>query len=88
MFKGRLNFIFCRFNSTNLLLFITTIFILLAKPNTLVEINIKIYYYLGTHHLGIVVIFLSNIEHILVFYLLDHIFRTLLFICVSKITFI
>ena len=68
MFKDRLNFIFfCRFNNTNLLLFIITIFILLAKPNILVEISIKIYYYLDIHHLGIVIIFLISIEHILVF---------------------
>merc|ERR550525_2205082 len=80
----RLNFIFCRSNRTNVLLFIGIITILLAGAAAIFEIDIKKVIALSTlRQLGVIIIILGAIEPLLSFFhLLRHAyFKAILFIC-------
>ena len=84
----RLNFIFCSSNSTNLLLFIGIITILLAGAAAIFEIDIKKVIALSTlSQLGVIIIILGGIEPVLSFFhLLRHAyFKAILFICAGII---
>ena len=84
----RLNFIFCSSNSTNILLFIGIITILLAGAAAIFEIDIKKVIALSTlSQLGVIIIILGGIEPILSFFhLLSHAyFKAILFICAGII---
>ena len=84
----RLNFIFCGSNSTNLLLFIGIITILLAGAAAIFEIDIKKVIALSTlSQLGVIMIILGGIEPVLSFFhLLRHAyFKAILFICAGII---
>lgn len=84
----RLNFIFCSSNSTNLLLFIGIITILLAGAAAIFEIDIKKVIALSTlSQLGVIIIILGGIEPVLSFFhLLSHAyFKAILFICAGII---
>ena len=84
----RLNFIFCSSNSTNFLLFIGIITILLAGAAAIFEIDIKKVIALSTlSQLGVIIIILGGIEPVLSFFhLLRHAyFKAILFICAGII---
>ena len=84
----RLNFIFCGSNSTNILLFIGIITILLAGAAAIFEIDIKKVIALSTlSQLGVIIIILGTIEPVLSFFhLLRHAyFKAILFICAGII---
>merc|ERR1712117_526852 len=84
----RLNFIFCGSNSTNILLFIGIITILLAGAAAIFEIDIKKVIALSTlSQLGVIIIILGSIEPVLSFFhLLRHAyFKAILFICAGII---
>merc|ERR1712142_219321 len=84
----RLNFIFCSSNSTNFLLFMGIITILLAGAAAIFEIDIKKVIALSTlSQLGVIIIILGGIEPVLSFFhLLRHAyFKAILFICAGII---
>jgi len=84
----RLNFIFCGSNSTNILLFIGIITILLAGAAAIFEIDMKKVIALSTlSQLGVIIIILGSIEPVLSFFhLLRHAyFKAMLFICAGMI---
>jgi len=84
----RLNFIFCRSNRTNLLLFIGIITILLAGAAAIFEMDIKKVIALSTlRQLGVIIIILGGMEPVLSFFhLLRHAyFKAILFICAGMI---
>ena len=84
----RLNFIFCSSNSTNLLLFIGIITIMLAGAAAIFEIDIKKVIALSTlRQLGVIIIILGGAEPVLSFFhLLRHAyFKAILFICAGII---
>merc|ERR1712210_245987 len=84
----RLNFIFCSSNSTNLLLFMGIITIMLAGAAAIFEIDIKKVIALSTlRQLGVIIIILGGAEPVLSFFhLLRHAyFKAILFICAGII---
>merc|ERR1712150_185766 len=84
----RLNFIFCSSNSTNLLLFIGIITIIIAGITAIIEIDIKKIIALSTlSQLGVIIITLGFQEPVLSFFhLLSHAyFKAILFICAGII---
>merc|ERR1712020_359917 len=84
----RLNFIFSNSNSTNTLLFIGIITILLAGAAAIFEIDIKKIIALSTlRQLGVIIIILGIIEPLLSFFhLLRHaFFKAILFMCAGII---
>ena len=84
VFEGSLNFIFCRFNNINLLLFINTMFILLARLSIMVEIRIKFINVLTFTYLGTIIINFKQCRICVSFLFIGpYFFRTLLFICIG-----
>ena len=84
----RLNFIFCNSSSTNILLFIGVITMILAGAAAIHEIDIKKVIALSTlSQLGVIMITLGGLEPILSFFhLLRHAyFKAILFICAGII---
>ena len=84
----RLNFIFCNSSSTNILLFIGVITMILAGAAAIYEIDIKKVIALSTlSQLGVIMITLGGLEPILSFFhLLRHAyFKAILFICAGII---
>ena len=84
----RLNFIFCNSSSTNILLFIGVITMVLAGAAAIYEIDIKKVIALSTlSQLGVIMITLGGLEPILSFFhLLRHAyFKAILFICAGII---
>ena len=84
----RLNFIFCNSSSTNILLFIGVITMVLAGAAAIYEIDIKKVIALSTlSQLGVIMITLGELEPILSFFhLLRHAyFKAILFICAGII---
>ena len=84
----RLNFIFCNSSSTNILLFIGVITMILAGAAAIYEIDIKKVIALSTlSQLGVIMITLGELEPILSFFhLLRHAyFKAILFICAGII---
>merc|ERR1712111_54171 len=80
----RLNFVFSNSNSTNTLLFIGIMTILLAGAAAMFEIDIKKIIALSTlRQLGVIIIILGAIEPLLSFFhLLSHAyFKAILFMC-------
>merc|ERR1712203_399233 len=84
----RLNFIFCRSNRTNLLLFMGIITILLAGAAAIFEMDMKKVIALSTlRQLGVIIMILGGMEPVLSFFhLLRHAyFKAILFICAGMI---
>jgi len=84
----RLNFIFCRSDRTNLLLFIRVMTILLAGAAAIFEMDMKKVIALSTlRQLGVIIIVLGRMEPVLSFFhLLRHAyFKAILFICAGMI---
>ena len=84
----RLNFIFCRSNRTNLLLFMGVITILLAGAAAIFEMDMKKVIALSTlRQLGVIIMILGGMEPVLSFFhLLRHAyFKAILFICAGMI---
>ena len=85
VFEGSLNFIFCSFNNINLLLlFINTMFILLARLSIMVEIGIKFINVLTfTYLVTIIINFKQYRIYVSFLFIGPYFFRTLLFICIG-----
>merc|ERR1719304_123013 len=84
----RLNFVFSNSNSTNTLLFIGIMTILLAGAAAMFEIDIKKIIALSTlRQLGVIIIILGAIEPLLSFFhLLSHAyFKAILFMCAGMV---
>merc|ERR1712116_53121 len=84
----RLNFVFSNSNSTNTLLFIGIITILLAGAAAIFEIDIKKIIALSTlRQLGVIIMILGAIEPLLSFFhLLSHAyFKAILFMCAGMV---